>query len=1244
MDTTPRGIRLPPVPFVRQRAVALVITLIMLSVVTFMAVTFLVLSRRERASVNVTAEQTTASLMADTALARAQAEIVSRMQALTSPFAYELSVSTNLINRLGFQTGNTNITNVNYAYANGQPLRGNDDPYVNLGNLWLDARVPVFVDVLSNNIRVPDFRYYLDLNRNGLFETNGLVAELNTNGFSTGRGLHLTGDPEWIGVLEKPEYRHSRTNQFIGRYAFLVLPEGKSLDINYIHNQTKHTHPNILNSRWDGYMRNQGVGPWEMNLAAFFTDLNTNQWPSNWPPSQANYFYNTNLGASSGGAGFSNALNVVSYRQANSINNLSNLLTTYGPVSAIVSSNLVDDYGDGPFMVGVTNYITNEWNQVGPSVNQRGDNPSRPWPGSDAPKNYTDIMELLDPAKGSSDLTNRLLSGANVTTKRSTYDRYAFYRLLSQMGADSRSSAEGKINLNYVVSTNASTNRIDTWTDGIKDRPELDRTNLFYMIADRAMRQQYTNVSFRNIQVWPVNQYNGAIHRILQLSANICDSITNEGTSYPYLPSVYRPVFTNASDKIYIIGYVKETGTNFLNNRWLDLNNSAHRKLLSIGNIRSNANVYGIPIIIGARKGYPSFNEYSMQSVVELSRKISVERDMTLNRAVSTNIMYVLGVSNLYGIEAWNSYSNHNYPRQLQILVTNEVALVLKNAAGTILYPTNNVNDYRRTTISYSTNLLANQWISNRFMLFTNRSDTSFFLTNSIYNGRQFQSLNPAQFYNYSVLTNFTNPTNHIWLVATNRLQYIAIDRSVNPGRVVDFVNLDNIVQSFDLTAQLFGNPGLTNSSVERLVWDPVYGTTNQIQISMGTPLIPLSAWQDSSTTGGGILKLREWAVDRFRVFFDQQPKFNPGTFNELQEQLRSTSVMQAPYCPTRRFAISMSLQVNDPLVHYTYDDLYDQSITNDVLVIKPPTGPVPTNNLNTVNRRYRPWGGNLDTSGDTNAYNLALKDPMVERSDNWNFPTNLYPNVGWLGRVHRGTPWQTIYLKSEMAETNAWRWWAGSLWTHPTNDWRLLDLFTTSFSPNQTRGLLSVNQTNLAAWSAVLSGVMALTNTDLLTGRVTNYIIQPNSWELKTIVEGINRTRDSRLGQIPQQTFRTMGDILATPELSVNNALHRISPFLTNTFSIDRTKVMISDEVYEWLPRQIMGLLKADEPRVVVYAFGQSLAPAPNAAVLSGPYRGMVTNYQVMSEVAAKYVLRIEGAPTNCVVVPERFQYLPNE
>ena len=52
--------------------------------------------------------------------------------------------------------------------------------------------------------------------------------------------------------------------------------------------------------------------------------------------------------------------------------------------------------------------------------------------------------------------------------------------------------------------------------------------------------------------------------------------------------------------------------------------------------------------------------------------------------------------------------------------------------------------------------------------------------------------------------------------------------------------------------------------------------------------------------------------------------------------------------------------------------------------------------------------------------------------------------------------------------------------------------------------------------------------------------------------------------------------------------------------------------------------------PRYVVYCYGQTLKPAPNGIVTSaGAYFGLVTNYQVTAESAARAVIRIENAPT---------------
>jgi hypothetical protein len=364
------------------------------------------------------------------------------------------------------------------------------------------------------------------------------------------------------------------------------------------------------------------------------------------------------------------------------------------------------------------------------------------------------------------------------------------------------------------------------------------------------------------------------------------------------------------------------------------------------------------------------------------------------------------------------------------------------------------------------------------------------------------------------------------------------------------------------------------------------------------------------------------------------------------------TTRHQTPFNPTRRVVQISSLQVNDPLVHYTAEDLVDPRQSNIVQVIKPPQGSPPASNLGRMNDRYRPWGGNpnKDVLNDTTAYDLSLKDPMIRKSDDWQFPTNKFPTIGWLGYVHRGTPWQTVYLKSSVASPNQWTSWAGRPETHPTNDWRMLELFTVAFNENASRGLLSVNQTNLAAWSALLSGVTVLSNTVAATLSGTNraaqyatLTIEPSSWQLAGsgtlqptgIVAGIIRTRAQQFGQ----AFQHLGDILATPELTVNSPyLNRGTP-VAGTVS-ENQKYGITDAMYERIPIQILSLLHEDVPSIVVYAFGQSLSPAPNSRILGG----LCTNYVITSEVATKTVVRFQDILTQPRERVESFNFLSSE
>ena len=113
----------------RRDGVALVITLIMLSVVTITAVAFLAMSRRERLSVTAYGEQIDARLLADTAVSRAKGELIGRMFVSSNRFAYGLMVSTNFQNTnfsLGYfwNTGSfASLTNVGYSKTRFWPKR-----------------------------------------------------------------------------------------------------------------------------------------------------------------------------------------------------------------------------------------------------------------------------------------------------------------------------------------------------------------------------------------------------------------------------------------------------------------------------------------------------------------------------------------------------------------------------------------------------------------------------------------------------------------------------------------------------------------------------------------------------------------------------------------------------------------------------------------------------------------------------------------------------------------------------------------------------------------------------------------------------------------------------------------------------------------------------------------------------------------------------------------------------------------
>ena len=291
----------------------------------------------------------------------------------------------------------------------------------------------------------------------------------------------------------------------------------------------------------------------------------------------------------------------------------------------------------------------------------------------------------------------------------------------------------------------------------------------------------------------------------------------------------------------------------------------------------------------------------------------------------------------------------------------------------------------------------------------------------------------------------------------------------------------------------------------------------------------------------------------------------------------------------------------------------------------------------------------------------MALKDPVrypvnggkSGSPDDWDFPVGKFPNVGWLGRVHRGSPWQTVYLKASDVPAVNYSLWSGTTnlfdaayMSKPVNDRLLFDVFTGSLNDNATRGQLSINQPNLAAWSAVLSGVVVVTNARTGT-TVGPQVISPagiytllpvsNQPPLVKIWQGINNTRNNLYATngpiFTNQVFHHLGDILATPQLTDQ------SPFLF-------TNNIPNDEVAERIPQQIMGLLNLSHtPRFVIYSYGQTLHPADQSIYTGSGFRaysGLCTNYQVTAETATRAVVRVEGAPSNPHIVVEQYNVLP--
>jgi hypothetical protein len=335
------------------------------------------------------------------------------------------------------------------------------------------------------------------------------------------------------------------------------------------------------------------------------------------------------------------------------------------------------------------------------------------------------------------------------------------------------------------------------------------------------------------------------------------------------------------------------------------------------------ANIYGVPWVIGARQGLPNFNKFSLQNFSQIQRKVQVDKVSANTQASGwkTNVQYVIGISNMLGVEAWNSYLSA-FPRNVDINVYYDYTMVLTNSErlGQLAILSNNVTSNlfvpANTWAGFTTNYFSPSLVARSFQV--PLLQTNYLVTNLVYHRTTTPAFNLDTTFDPNT-TALTQP--QFGLNLTNRMRLVMRDSGT--GRILDYVQFDGIGAHRDLTQELV-NTNSSNPYADGGVWDTrtnangtglyINGIANQILISLGYSNLPsyqpitATDWQNANYQQAGFPS-QQAAIQGFTKFF-------ASPFNPAQPKL------QVPFTPTRNVSVFFTWQANDPLVHYTLGDL----------------------------------------------------------------------------------------------------------------------------------------------------------------------------------------------------------------------------------------------------------------------------------------------------------------------------------
>jgi hypothetical protein len=686
----------------------------------------------------------------------------------------------------------------------------------------------------------------------------------------------------------------------------------------------------------------------------------------------------------------------------------------------------------------------------------------------------------------------------------------------SSYGAAIYASESGAMIANNIIVTNRSTGILGNALLVDRGGEFDDSDDLFLKTANDFLRLQF---SFGATNI-PVAAYGPTVHRLLQVAANVYDAARSN-----VFPSVFRPQFASTPDGAVISGYYRDDSATTVD-AWLA------------------TNPYGIPMIIGARKGFPNFNELSLQTAVLAARRLELRRMTTNSPPYQTNEMYIIGISNMVAVEAWNSYTQA-FGYDLQMQVSNVCSYVLRT--GDDLVHT------AKSISAVSSHMAPAGWTGLVYPRFPDRpiNRISFkvpLFTNEVILSNSALRFEPPILESTNALfqagSGFRVPE---WrLSISNRLTFLLS----SGGRIVDFVHA-TLTNSTDLTCHLFGNLSGPSEGIIARCWNtnrptagihvPTEGIQMQIDISLGNPAISTADWKnfsfDTFDTDAAIHSFREFC----RV------TLNVGNTNLVQ---------MAPFTPTRKLVLLAMWEANDPLVHALPEHLKD--VTNDFTIsfLRPLIGEMPTNHtIGHLNSRYNPWRGFPGKASRPEDADPMIKDWGVLKPNDFDFPSGPTANVRWLDRIHRGTPWQTLYFERGAAPPSIWRQQFLDSMSHPTNDWKIIEYLrsqlTYSGDPVATRALNNTIVGNSGG------GVLIVTNG---SAAVMNNVVAHNSaGVLDEGGGGVEFSRNCVFGNVTHNA----GDVLGSPQ------------FVEGGFSVIATSPLIdagNPAALGWIERNVLG------------------------------------------------------------------------